>query len=297
MAQAIDGINAVVHDAVITFDEVREMTAPYVESLRRQYQDEEQLQKKSSEAAEQNIEKLVERQLILHDFDTAGYNLPESIIDQEVQEQIRERFGDRAKLTKSLQAEGITYEKYRKRLRDNMIERALRSRNVSSEILISPHKIEVYYTAHADKYQVEDQVKLRMIVLKKPSADDADTRKLADEILSKIKEGATFTEMASVYSQGSQRGQQGDWGWVERSVLRKELSDVAFTLDVGQNSGVIDTPEAIYIMRVEEKRPAHVRPLSEVRDEIEKIMIGQEQARLQKIYIEKLRQKTYIRYF
>jgi len=111
-------------------------------------------------------------------------------------------------------------------------------------------------------------------------ADDADTQKLAGEILSKIKEGAAFGDMASIYSQGSQREQQGDWGWVDRSVLRKELSDVAFSLDVGQTSGVIDTPEAVYLMRVEDKRPAHARPLSEVREEIEKIMTAEEQARL-----------------
>ena len=57
--------------------------------------------------------------------------------------------------------------------------------------------------------------------------------------------------MASVYSQGSQHNQGGDWGWVERSVFRKELADVAFTLKPGQVSDVIDTPQACYLMLVE----------------------------------------------
>ena len=47
-------------------------------------------------------------------------------------------------------------------------------------------------------------------------------RKLAAEIQAKIKGGAAFSEMAGVYSQGRNPG--GDWGWVERSVLRKELA-------------------------------------------------------------------------
>jgi len=50
-----------------------------------------------------------------------------------------------------------------------------------------------------------------MIVLNKTSGDDTNTASLAGEILAKIKEGATFQEMASVYSQGSQRSQGGDW--------------------------------------------------------------------------------------
>jgi parvulin-like peptidyl-prolyl isomerase len=103
--------------------------------------------------------------------------------------------------------------------------------------------------------------------------------------------------MASVYSQGSQRNQGGDWGWVEKSVLRKELADLAFSLKPGQRSGVIDTPEACYLMMVEERRPEHVKPLSDVRDEIEKTLLAQESERLQKQWIERLKKKTFVRYF
>jgi len=68
-------------------------------------------------------------------------------------------------LTKTLQAEGITYEKFRNQVRDNFIEQALRGKNVSAEIMISPHKIERYYQSHQDQFKLEDQIKLRMIVL------------------------------------------------------------------------------------------------------------------------------------
>ena len=54
---------------------------------------------------------------------------------------------------------------------------------------------------------MEDEIKLRMIVLNKSSPDDTNTVKLANEILIQIKGGATFEEMASVYSQGS----HSDW--------------------------------------------------------------------------------------
>jgi parvulin-like peptidyl-prolyl isomerase len=138
---------------------------------------------------------------------------------------------------------------------------------------------------------------LRMIVLNKSSPDDTNTLALAHEILSRITGGANFQEMATIYSQGSQQHQGGDWGWVERSVLRKELADPAFSLKTGQVSGVIETPDSDYIMLVEDRKPAQVRPLSDVRDEIEKILQTQEQARLQKDWIDGLKKKTFIRYF
>lgn len=298
-AQSVNGIKAVVHDSVVTFHQVQEATLPYMDILQREHRGQpDLLQRRFLDAANTNLERLIERELVLHDFDTAGYQMPESIIDEEVQDRIRSRYGDRAKLTKTLQAEGITYEKFRRQMRDNFIEQALRSKNVSSEVMISPHKIEVYYAAHQDDFQVEEQVKLRMIVLtRNAESGDDQTKALAQEILAKIKEGASFTEMATIYSQGSQRTEGGDWGWVERSVLRKELAEPAFTLPVGQPSDVIETPQADYLMLVEEKRPVHVRPLNEVRDEIERVLLGVERERLQKKYFDKLRQKTFVRYF
>ena len=103
--------------------------------------------------------------------------------------------------------------------------------------------------------------------------------------------------MATVYSQGSQSHQGGDWGWVERPVLRKELGDVAFSLAPGQASDVIDTPDAIYLMLVEDKKPAHAKPLADVRNDIEKTLRTQRQAQLQKQWIEGLKKKTFVRYF
>jgi parvulin-like peptidyl-prolyl isomerase len=297
-AEMADGVEAIVNDAVITYGQVQEKTQPAALVLSREYASQPDVfQQKLAEARADSLEQLIERQLILHDFEVEYSKLPDSVVDELVQDRIHDLFGDRITLMKTLQAQGITYEQFRNDVRDQYIESALRSKNISQEIIISPYKVETYYLAHQDDYKVEDQIKLRMIVLNKTSSDDTNTGNLAREIQSKIREGATFQEMAAVYSQGSQQHQGGDWGWVERSVLRKEISDAAFALKPGQVSDVIDTPESCYLALVEQVRPAHVRPLGEVRDDIEKTLRTQEQARLQKKWIEGLKKKSFIRSF
>ena len=297
-ADTIDGIKAVVSDRAITLAEVEDFTRPAADALRRQYAgDPDTLEQKLNDALNDSLGQLVERALILHSFETDGYKLPDSVVDQVVQDRIRERFGDRVTLIKTLQAQGMTFEQFRKQVREQYIESALRNQNVSREIIISPYKVEAFYQAHLDDFKVDDQVKLRMIVLNKTSSDDTNTLALANEIDGKLKEGATFTEMAAIYSQGSQQHQGGDWGWVERSVLRKELGDVAFSLKPGQYSGAIDTPDAVYVMFVEDKKPAHARPLTEVRTDIEKTLRVQQQDQLSKQWIEGLKKKTFIRYY
>jgi peptidyl-prolyl cis-trans isomerase SurA len=297
-AELADGISAIVHDAIITHQQIENYSMAGAEQLQRQfYNQPEKLDQELLKLQQDNMERLVQDRLILHEFETSGYtnNLPESIIDQELEESIRKKFSDnRITFTKTLQAEGLTYEQYRKQFRENLIIEAMQYKNVFGEIIISPHKVEAYYLQHTNDFMVEDQVKLRMIVLSKSADDNGQSRRLADEIESKLKEGASFGEMASVYSQGSQRN---EGAWFENSKLRKELAEAAKPLKPGQRSGIIETPEAVYLMLVEDKRAAYVRPLAEVRDEIEGALLKEEHNRLQKQWIDRLRRKTYVRYF
>ena len=297
-AEMADGVKAVVNDQAITYAEVEDFTRPAVDALRRQYLGQpDTFQQKLNEALNDSLEQLVERQLILHSFATEGYQLPDAVVDQLVQDRVRERFGDRVTLMKTLQAQGITFEQFRKQVREQYIESALRNQNVAREIIISPQKVENYYQSHQDQFKLEDQVKLRMIVLSKTSDTETNTIALAREIAAKIKAGTPFAEMAATYSQGSQQHQGGEWGWVESSVLRKELAEVATKLSVGQISDPIDTTDSIYLMLIEDKKPAQAKPLGDVRGEIEKTLRAQQEARLQKRWMDGLKKKTFIRYF
>jgi peptidyl-prolyl cis-trans isomerase SurA len=297
-AEVADGIKAVVNDRAITYAEVEDFAHDAANALRMQYASQPDVfQQKLNELLNDSLNQLVERQLILHSFDTEGYKLPESVIDGMVQDRIREQFGDRVTLIKTLQARGMTFEQFRKQIREQYITSALRNQNVQREIIISPTKVVDYYQSHQDNFKLEDQVKLRMIVLNKNSADDTNTIKFAREIQAKLKDGATFGEMATIYSQGSQAHQGGVWDWVETSKLRPELAAVAATLAPGQTSDIIDTPDTVYLMLVEDKLAAHAKPLADVRNDIEKNLRVQQQAQLQKQWIEGLKKKTFIRYF
>ncbi|MSU59308.1 MAG: hypothetical protein EXS35_14255 [Pedosphaera sp.] len=298
-AQTINGIKAIVHDSVVTFQEVETYTAEAAKVLERQYRGQPAVLEREVEKTRiENLEERLERQLILHDFKTGGYNIPEAILQEAVDEDIRSGFGGREKLIKTLQARGMTYEKFRQQARENIIITALRGKNISQEIVVSPHRIESYYLANRDKYKVEDEVKLRMIVLNKPVESEAGSvRKLAGEIRAKIKEGAAFSQMADIHSQGTQRREGGLWGWVEKSVLRPELAAAAFAMKPGELSDVLEAGNAVYLMLVEDKRAAHTKALSEVRDDVEQTLRSVEHKRLEKDWIERLKKKTFIRYF
>ena len=250
-AELVNGVQAVVHDSVVTFGEVQTMTLPAEQMLAREYRGQPELyQKKLSDARNDTLEQLLERQLILHDFNSA-FDKPEKAevlekminkdVDQEIAAEIRTRFGgNRISFIQTLRAEGITLERHRQQIRDRMLVSSLRQKNITAEVIVSPHKVEAYYAAHRDEFKMQEELKLRIIALNCSGESEAPrTEKLTDDILTKLKEGATFAEMATIHSEGSQRKQGGDLGWWEPSRLNKGLADTAASLQAGQHSGVM----------------------------------------------------------
>ena len=60
-------------------------------------------------------------------------------------------------------------------------------------------------------------------------------------------------------------------------------------------SPVIAIDKTYYIIMVEAKRNATIKPIGDVRDEIEKNLIQQERSKAQERWLDTLRQKAYIK--
>jgi parvulin-like peptidyl-prolyl isomerase len=371
-AEIVDGVAAIVNDKVITYSEVRGFVQPVAQQLRRNFSGQDlvdQVRKAEMDALDQ----LIERALIIQEFNEKGYKIPETTIEQQINDIISSDYGgNRAAFVKTLEAENLTLSQYRDQVRERVIIQAMRGHKTQQTIVVSPYKMEKYYNENLDQYKVGEQIKLRMIFIKRgepiPAASVAEQastnqlaqtnsettatttnvdvataastttvseatttvtnaaettltnttttasasetnaataapppvdlqRKLADEILAKLDAGDSFESMAKVYSEGKEAKEGGDWGWIGKDVLRKELNEIAFSLKAGQHSHVIETAEGYYILNVEDVKPAHTVALAEVRDDIEKILLQQQRAKMQEDWIKDLRAKAYIHLF
>jgi peptidyl-prolyl cis-trans isomerase SurA len=298
--ELVNGLAAIVNKAVITFEEVENSIGDEVLLLERQYARQPQVfRQKLNELRRDRLEMMIDRQLILHEYQLKGYNLPDTFFERAIRERIREQFGDRVKLTKTLQAQGRTYESWARRLREQMIVDVMTREFVSPDkIIVSPNKIEKHYQENLEQFRLEDQIHMRMMFLPQGANAPAGlARKLAEEILVKLKEGATFAEMATVYSGDSNRAQGGDRGWERRSALREDLAEMAFSLPPGETSPVLEKPEGCYLMLVEAVKPAHVQPLPEVKEEIERRLKSDEFNRLRSKWLNRLRSNSFVRQF
>ncbi len=296
----VNGIAARVNDAIITFQQIEGEVDEPERLLRSQLRNQpDVLKQRINQLRNDTVELLIERLLILDDFNTnPNYKLPESIVEEVIRRRIRDKFGDRARMIKTLEQQGIKLETFRQRIKEDIIVNAMEFKNVGSGIVISPYKIETHYEQHLDDMKVDDEVKLRMIFLaNKPDRDAQATKREAEKILSRIKGGASFAEEASTNSDDAYKADGGLRPAEDRKTLREDLAKVAFSLKPGELSDVLELAEGCYLMKVEEFHPAHTKPLNEVRGEIEKNLEVEQRKRLRKQWIERLKAKAFIRLF
>jgi peptidyl-prolyl cis-trans isomerase SurA len=298
-ARVIDGIAAIVNGEVITYSQVRGLSAPRERLLRTQFKGEE-LEKQVREARDAALKDLIDRQLIVQSFEKEKYELPAYFVEQRVNDIIRDDFGgDRAAFIKTLQAQNYSLSEFKKLEKEKIIVAAMRSKNVKPVTTISPTKVSEYYAKHKAEFTAKEQVKLRLIMIPTRAAEGNSTaqKAIAEEILGKLADGAPFDRMAQMYSEDATRDSGGDWGWIERKTLAPQLEKVAFNLPAGRVSHVIELGPNYYILKVEEKRGGDTPSFAKLRPEIEKKLMQEETQRQQEIWLAGLRQKAYIRKF
>jgi peptidyl-prolyl cis-trans isomerase SurA len=297
----IDSIQAIVGDSVITLQQILGATLPREEMIIQQSAGQPESETKSTILAlrQDAFQAMIDRQVVLQEFKRLekdkGAKIPDSWVDEQVQNIIRDRYGgDRVRFDKELEASGMTREQFRQRQRDDIIYEGLRKQFIPDPI-ISPLKVETYYHQHEAQFTVPARIKFRWIHMEK-SSDDTNgvTRRKLEEILSQLKDGADFDDLAKTYSTGPQHDTND---WLEIPKLNDAFRDQISKLKPGQCTGVIEISTNYLVLHVDDLAPAHVTPLNDVRDEITRNLSAQEQNRRGDAWIKRLKARTLVETF
>jgi peptidyl-prolyl cis-trans isomerase SurA len=290
--QVLNGIAAVVNSDVITYSQVQDVVGTREKTLDEQFTG-QALADKVRELRIAAVQLLIDNQLILQEFDKNKYTIPDYVVDQQVQERIKEQFGgDRQAFIRTLGAQGMTMDRFRKMVHDDIVVQAMRQKSVEDPTIISPVKIQEYYEKNIKDYSTPEKIHLRMIVIKK--TNDAG-KQMAEELRQKAMGGADFDKLAQMYSEDPTTQENGgDWGWIDQTVLNESLTKIAFSLKPGEVSQVVELAGSYYLLYVQEKQSEVVKPVAQVHDDIEnKLMEAQRQEAQQK-WLAGLRKKAYI---
>jgi peptidyl-prolyl cis-trans isomerase D len=149
------------------------------------------------------------------------------------------------------------------------------SANYLSATEVTPEDLQKYYQRHLDRFDVQESVRLAHIYFQVPAAADEDARaKVLDrarEVLSQARNNGDFGALAKQYSDDKKSAESGgDLGRFIRGSLNPALEKAAFALNSGEISDVVQSPAGFHIIKALDHTHAHLKPLEEVKAEVEK---------------------------
>src|SRR5688572_992218 len=154
---------------------------------------------------------------------------------------------------------------------------------VASKIQVLKADVERSYNEQLGKYTTPEQIRASHILLTTEGKDDAAVRKQAEQVLKEAKSGADFAALAKKYSQDEvSAAQGGDLDYFSRGRMVAAFDTAAFALAPGEISDLVKTEFGYHIIKLTDRKPAIVRPVSDpaVYKEIEGTLL-REQAEAQ----------------
>lgn len=294
-----NGIAAIVEGQIITVEKLRRELAPLIPRLQVESKDEKDFSERIEKLSKQVLQNMIDRIIIVKAAEDKGLLIPPSYVEQEYDDTIDRDFGgDRSRFLGYLRAQGETTRDFRRNIYENVVVNVMRSENRRSRSEISPERIEEFYVKNKIRFYQSEALHLRQIILTSMAGEGLiPLRQTAKKIIGELDSGANFGDVARKYSQDKMSRSGGDWGWIERKDIRTELSDAAFSLKKGNYSQPIEIAETIFILYAENKRAEMIQPISEVRDIIENVLIGEIARETQEKWLEQIRSDAYVRYF
>ena len=155
---------------------------------------------------------------------------------------------------------------------------------VAEKMPVTRDDLQRYYNDHKDQFRVQDEVNVRHILIATPDAKEAAkvdaARKKAEDVLKQARGGGDFAALAKKYSEDpGSKDQGGSLGWIGRGRTVKEFEQAAFGLNKGETSGLVQSPFGFHIIRLDDKRSAHLQTFDEVKGQIEPIVKQQKAQR------------------
>ena len=185
-----------------------------------------------AQARRQVLEQMIDQELIRQAAAEMGVSVSEAELESSIEDIVTQSGGEE-QFQQSLEAMNTEFGDFRQMLLDQLLSEAVYSAVTAS---ISP---------------IAEQVHARHILLP--------TKERADEVLARLQAGEDFAFLAREYSEDiSSRESGGDVGFFPRGVMPPEVEEIAFGLQVGEVSGIVQSQFGFHILQVLEKEEREI---------------------------------------
>lgn len=242
---------------------------------------------------------MVDEKIILNHAKEANIAVKDGDVDQTI-EQIKSGNGiDDKILEETLKAQGLTMERYREKLKNQMVIQRVTSMEIGA-VNVSDDEVRSYYRRNVKDFMEPGRVRLsHMVALAQEEAPPGKAASAEAKIMAALKDiraGADFAEKARKLSEDGAAEAGGDLGWFTRGKMLPAFEDAAFSMKKGEVAGPLRTQHGFHIIKVTDREEARQTPFEEVAAKIHEKLASEAFARKRNTWLEKLRVQAYVEF-
>ena len=292
----IDEIVAKVNEEIITWNDVEGELAVLKAGLRGQVEDPGDRAKRFEKEKRATLRSMIRSRLMMQKAEEMGIGANADVQVSAYLDYMRKEAGipNMEVFDQVLRRQGSSLNELRRISRQKYIGETLIYQLVYSRLTVMTQEIEEFYNANIERFTEPAEVELAEILFLTEGKDKVTVRSKAEEILSRLKAGTPFEELAKESSEGPSASKGGAIGTFKRGSMSEAMEAVAFSLKAEAFSGIVEAEYGYQIIKVLSIKPARKKTLEEVRGEIQnEIHHKKGQPQVQK-FLEELRRESYI---
>ncbi len=292
-AKVFDKVAAKVNTEIITLSSIEERA----ELLRQKYARSPAIVS-GQELLKEALNMIINERLQLQEGEKLGFVVNEDAIDAAVKDILDKNGLVDGQLQEMLEQEGRTLSSYRDHIRDQILVSKITRFEIGNRVKVSDKNISQYYKKHQKDFWEDGQVRARHILFIAERGSYEANRKAklqqAKKVLSEIRKGGDFAELATEYSEDVSAGDGGDVGLIVRGKMVREFEEAVFSLKPGQISDIVETEYGYHIIKVEEVLLGKTLALKDAKDRIIQILRMQKQKQGYDDWMEELKKSAFI---
>jgi parvulin-like peptidyl-prolyl isomerase len=246
----------------------------------------------------QAVENVIGRVLLEQAIDDQGIVVTDDEVGARMAE-IKEQAGSEEAYAERIAMLGMTEDQLRTEMKIALrVEKLLAENRDIAEV--TDAEVTAYYNENTERFQQAERVRASHILVGTNPEDTATEKNLkkeeAEKVLTDLKGGADFAQMASQHSSCPSKAKGGDLDYFQRGQMVTPFEQAAFSLGVGELSELVETKFGYHIIKVTDHEDARTVSFDEARDGIVVYLDGQRKNEVMTGYMQELRAAATIEY-
>ncbi len=238
------------------------------------------------------LEKIIDRKLIYKEYLKKPFEITRQTVE-DVLDRIAATFGGRDHLEDKLKADGMTVGALKRQIRERIAVDIILARNCDIRAAVTPKEVYDEYLKDSSAYTEPEKISFQIIQIDKTEGQNAAA--IAEKLTPSVMQAdeTLFQRLAAEYSDGI-KGIAAD---MSLDGLRPAFRDAMKDKAPGTVTGPVDTPEAVFFLRISGRRAAMRIPFEQVSQKLYDTLLQKKTEEIRREYRKRLRAKAMIRYY